>query len=133
MSKMAGYIFAFVLFCVCSLAYDVSHLPDERLNLQGGQQQEVLAPDDRTFHSSDHKPSRRQPNIIFILTDDQDSKLGSLDYMPNVQKSLVAEGISVDNHFATVAQCCPSRASLFRGQAAHNTNNTHVMAPGYAV
>ena len=73
----------------------------------------------------------KPPNIVFILTDDQDARLGSLEYMTNVQKHIVGEGLNVKNHYGTVALCCPARATLFRGQAAHNTNITHVGGPGY--
>lgn len=63
----------------------------------------------------------KKPNIIFIFTDDQDYKMNSLDYMPNVQKYLVDEGTIYKNHYATIAVCCPSRVGLLRGQYAHNT------------
>ncbi|KAI3328131.1 arylsulfatase [Xylariaceae sp. AK1471] len=73
----------------------------------------------------------KQPdNIILIFTDDQDLHLGSLDHMPILQKELVEKGTQFVNHYATVALCCPSRASLLRGQAAHNTNITYVSNPG---
>ncbi|KAI1171282.1 arylsulfatase [Nemania sp. FL0916] len=72
----------------------------------------------------------KAPNIVFIFTDDQDLRHGSLDYMPILQKELLAKGTQFTNHFATLAQCCPSRSSLFRGQAGHNTNVTNVKAPG---
>ncbi|KAK1594236.1 sulfatase [Colletotrichum navitas] len=72
---------------------------------------------------------QRQPNIVFILTDDQDQQLGSLDYMPYVQKHLVKEGTYYRKHFCTIAICCPSRVSLLTGQAAHNTNVTNVVRP----
>ncbi|KAF7723066.1 hypothetical protein EC973_002400 [Apophysomyces ossiformis] len=65
------------------------------------------------------QPSK--PNIIFIFTDDQDAKLGSLEYMPNLQKHLVKQGTLYRNHYATIAVCCPSRVGLLRGQYAHNT------------
>lgn len=71
----------------------------------------------------------RQPNIVFILTDDQDQQLGSLDYMPYVQKHFVKEGTYYRKHFCTIAICCPSRVSLLTGQAAHNTNVTYVVPP----
>ncbi|KAI0477164.1 arylsulfatase [Xylariaceae sp. FL0804] len=74
--------------------------------------------------------STTKPNIVLIFTDDQDLHLGSLDYMPILQKELIQQGTQFTNHYATVAQCCPSRASLFRGQAAHNTNITNVRHPG---
>lgn len=62
-----------------------------------------------------------KPNFVFIFTDDQDSRLDSLDYMPNLQKHLVQEGTLYENHYATIAVCCPSRVGLLRGQYAHNT------------
>ena len=71
----------------------------------------------------------KPPNIVFIISDDQDARLGSLNYMQNVQRSIVGEGINIVNHFGTVALCCPSRATLLRGQHAHNTNVTHVGGP----
>ena len=76
------------------------------------------------------KCTAMRPNIIFVFTDDQDLHLGSLDYMSSVKNELAAKGTTFSNHFATVSQCCPSRASLLRGQHAHNTNNTFVSAPG---
>lgn len=72
----------------------------------------------------------RRANIVFVFTDDQDYHHSSLDYMPALQQHLVAEGTSFTNHYATIAICCPSRVSLMRGQAAHNTNNTAVNGPG---
>ncbi|KAF2183305.1 Arylsulphatase [Zopfia rhizophila CBS 207.26] len=70
-----------------------------------------------------------RPNIVFILTDDQDLHLGSLDYMPLLRKHLVEQGTSYKRHFCTIAICCPSRVSLWTGQAAHNTNVTDVSPP----
>ncbi|KAI8086295.1 alkaline-phosphatase-like protein [Halteromyces radiatus] len=75
-----------------------------------------------------------KPNILFIFTDDQDARLNSIDYMPNLQKHLVKQGTLHRNHYATIAICCPSRVSLLRGQYAHNTNITDVSPPygGYS-
>ncbi|KAI0467011.1 alkaline-phosphatase-like protein [Xylaria cf. heliscus] len=72
----------------------------------------------------------QRPNIVFIITDDQDLHLGSLDYQPVVRKLLAEKGTTFSQHYVTVAKCCPSRASLLRGQAGHNTNITEVSAPG---
>lgn len=72
---------------------------------------------------------RSRPNIVFILTDDQDLHMQSLDYMPYVQKHLVDQGTSFKRHFCTTALCCPSRVTLWTGKAAHNTNVTNVSPP----
>ncbi|KAI0477084.1 arylsulfatase [Xylariaceae sp. FL0804] len=72
----------------------------------------------------------KKPNILFIMTDDQDKRMGSTNYQPVLQKEIYAKGVEFPNHFVTTAQCCPSRTSLMRGQMAHQTNVTHVNAPG---
>lgn len=51
----------------------------------------------------------KQPNIVFILTDDQDLHMNSLDYMPFVQKHLIDKGTLFKRHFCTTAICCPAR------------------------
>ena len=81
--------------------------------------------------SEDTMPSSPpgQPNIVFIITDDQDLHMGSLDYMPLVKKHLLDEGTFYKRHFCTIALCCPSRVSLWSGKAAHNTNVTDVKPP----
>lgn len=71
----------------------------------------------------------KRPNIVFILTDDQDYRLNSLDYMPFVKKHLIEKGTHYQRHFCTIAVCCPSRVSLWTGKAAHNTNVTDVNPP----
>jgi arylsulfatase A-like enzyme len=64
------------------------------------------------------------------MSDDQDRRLGSTDYQYVLQRMLMAKGTEFVNHYATTANCCPSRTSVFRGQMVHNTNVTHVNAPG---
>ncbi|CEL03708.1 hypothetical protein ASPCAL04854 [Aspergillus calidoustus] len=70
-----------------------------------------------------------QPNFIFVITDDQDLKLDSIDYMPLMLKHLKQKGTFFRNHFVTTALCCPSRVSLWTGRQAHNTNVTDVSPP----
>lgn len=70
-----------------------------------------------------------KPNFIFIMTDDQDLHLNSIEYQNSVQKHFKQEGTWFKKHFCTVALCCPSRVSLLTGKAAHNTNVTDVAAP----
>lgn len=74
-------------------------------------------------------PSGTRPNFVFIMTDDQDLHLNSLEYMPKVQQYLGQNGTFFSKHFCTVALCCPSRVSLLTGRAAHNTNVTDVNPP----
>jgi hypothetical protein len=70
-----------------------------------------------------------KPNFVFIITDDQDLHLGSLDYMPLVKKHLGKQGTFYKQHYCTISICCPSRVSLLTGKAAHNTNVTDVSPP----
>ncbi|CAO3587797.1 unnamed protein product [Absidia cylindrospora] len=81
----------------------------------------------QTFSTAE--PSNEKPNILFIFTDDQDARLNSIDYMPNLKKHMIKQGTTYKNHYATIAVCCPSRVSLLRGQYAHNTNITDVSPP----
>ncbi|KAI0146388.1 arylsulfatase [Xylariaceae sp. FL1272] len=71
-----------------------------------------------------------KPNIVFIMTDDQDRRLGSVDRMTAVQQELIAKGTEFTNHYTNQALCCPSRSTVLRGQTVHNTNLTNVVKPG---
>ncbi|KAL3420736.1 arylsulfatase [Phlyctema vagabunda] len=73
--------------------------------------------------------AKPRPNIVFVLTDDQDVHLSSLEYMPYVQKHLIEKGTYFNKHYCTTAVCCPSRVTLWTGKAAHNTNITDVNPP----
>lgn len=72
---------------------------------------------------------QNQPNIIIILTDDMDSKL--MPYMPNTNQLIGQQGATFTNYFITTPICCPSRASMLRGQYAHNTDIME-NSPGFA-
>jgi len=71
----------------------------------------------------------QKPNIVFILTDDQDLHMNSLDYTPLINQHLTKRGTLYKRHFCTTAVCCPSRVSLWTGKQAHNTNVTDVNPP----
>ncbi|MCC6315246.1 MAG: sulfatase [Thermomicrobiales bacterium] len=67
----------------------------------------------------------RRPNILFILTDDM--RADDLRAMPIVGEHIAAAGATFTNYLATTPLCSPSRASILRGQYAHNhgvLNNT---------
>ncbi|KAJ4245524.1 hypothetical protein NW762_014033 [Fusarium torreyae] len=71
----------------------------------------------------------RRPNILFILTDDQDLHMESVEHMPHLKDLIVDKGTTYSQHYCTVALCCPSRATLWTGKAAHNHNVTNVSPP----
>ena len=62
-----------------------------------------------------------RPNIIFLLTDDQDVTAQSLNYMPKLGKLMREEGTEFANYFVPTGLCCPSRSTIIRGQYCHNT------------
>src|SRR3712207_1622686 len=73
-----------------------------------------------------------KPNIIFILTDDMRKDDLNARYMPKTTTELVAKGMSFQNAFVSNPLCCPSRATIMRGQYSHNTKvwfNTNVFDP----
>ncbi|KAJ9272647.1 hypothetical protein DTO212C5_1374 [Paecilomyces variotii] len=72
---------------------------------------------------------KERPNIVFIISDDQDLQLDSIEYTPLTLKHLKERGTFYKNHFVTTALCCPSRVSLWTGRQAHNTNVTDVHPP----
>jgi N-acetylglucosamine-6-sulfatase len=59
-----------------------------------------------------------RPNIVFVLVDDMSMSL--VPYMTNVRK-LQQEGTTFTNYTVTDSLCCPSRASILKGQYPHNT------------
>jgi arylsulfatase A-like enzyme len=63
------------------------------------------------------EPIPPQPSFVVILTDDLDWK--SMPYLPRLQR-LADEGVTFRNFFVTTPVCAPSRATMLRGQYAHN-------------
>ncbi|QGI68882.1 hypothetical protein CEK27_012853 [Fusarium fujikuroi] len=91
--------------------------------------QAVLSPHDDAGQSKPKTSFGGKKNIVFILTDDQDSVLDSVSYMPKLKEHVIDKGTSFVNHFTTTAICCPSRVALWTGKQPHNTNVTDVNPP----
>lgn len=69
----------------------------------------------------------QKPNIILILTDDQDVLLNSMVALKNVRTLINDEGITFQNSFVNSPICCPSRSTILTGKHMHNikvTNNS---------
>jgi N-acetylglucosamine-6-sulfatase len=68
--------------------------------------------------------TKKHPNVVFVLTDDQrwdtislSGKSGELK-TPNIDR-LGKEGVYFKNAFCTTSLCSPSRASILSGVYAH--------------
>jgi arylsulfatase A-like enzyme len=74
-------------------------------------------------HAQRSKPTQApsdRPNIITIMTDDQD--IASLKYMPRLKRLLIDQGTTFTNHTVVFPLCCPSRSGYLSGQVGHNNN-----------
>jgi N-acetylglucosamine-6-sulfatase len=64
-------------------------------------------------------PTASRPNILFVMTDDQPKD--TMIAMPEVSARVRDMGMSLQNAYVSESLCCPSRASILRGQYPHNT------------
>lgn len=67
-------------------------------------------------------PKSQRPNIIFILADDME--VTALDFMPLTMELLGDHGAQFTHFYVNNSLCCPSRATILRGQYMHNTQIT---------
>jgi N-acetylglucosamine-6-sulfatase len=77
--------------------------------------------------SSREAEAASRPNVLFILTDDQN--VNSFGRMDQVRRRLIREGVRFPHALVTTPKCCPSRATFLRGQYAHNHGTRDNEAP----
>src|SRR5215211_125841 len=78
----------------------------------------ILAAASSTTHR-DAQAITPKLNFVFILADDM--RKDDLTYMPKTRALLEAQGMTFSNAYVSNALCCPSRATIMRGQYAHST------------
>merc|ERR1719171_617172 len=72
----------------------------------------------------------KKPNIIFVMTDDQDLRLGSMQAMPYLRDTVLANGANLSNFFVHTPICCQSRSTFMSGKYLHNIKSSSAQAPG---
>jgi N-acetylglucosamine-6-sulfatase len=62
--------------------------------------------------------SDSRPNFVFLMTDDLDER--SMEKLGGIRNVMGSNGTTFDNAYVTYSLCCPSRATILRGQYPHN-------------
>jgi arylsulfatase A-like enzyme len=96
---------AFILFLVAGLAGGIAirnHAEHSARDLRPGAEEAAA-----------------KPNVVVVMTDDQ--TLAQMSAMPRTRRLIGHAGTTFDRFYATDPLCCPSRATFFSGQYAHNT------------
>src|SRR4028119_2142117 len=66
--------------------------------------------------------TQERSNILLVVTDDLDDRSSSISHMGSLRSLVANRGVTFSNAYVTQGLCCPSRASILRGQYPHNTD-----------
>jgi N-acetylglucosamine-6-sulfatase len=69
----------------------------------------------------------QRPNIVFVMSDDLDER--SMEDLPGIRGVMGTNGTTFENAYVTFPLCCPSRATILRGQYPHNHRILHNVLP----
>jgi N-acetylglucosamine-6-sulfatase len=62
--------------------------------------------------------SALRPNFVFVMTDDLDEQ--AMEDLDGITEVMGTNGTTFKNAYVTYSLCCPSRATILRGQYPHN-------------
>ena len=68
-----------------------------------------------------------RPNIVFVMTDDLDER--SMEQLGGIRQVMGSNGTTFENAYVTYSLCCPSRATILRGQYTHNHDILYNASP----
>jgi N-acetylglucosamine-6-sulfatase len=74
----------------------------------------VLAGDRLLTKQQADAQTTSRPNIVFVMTDDLDER--SMQDLPGIREVMSTNGTTFENAYVTDPLCCPSRATILRGQ-----------------
>jgi N-acetylglucosamine-6-sulfatase len=74
-----------------------------------------------------HDSSPAHPNVVVFMVDD--ANVEDIDYMPEVQARLVAQGVTFAKNYSPNELCCPARVTTLTGEYSHNTGVVDNLAP----
>lgn len=121
-SRRAGLAGLSALLVAVACAVPMAHTPQGPAMVSGPSAASAVTTGARPASATAAAP----PNIVFILTDDQDA---SLEQMPRLRALVADQGLTFERFFASNPLCAPARASLLTGLHAHTHGVTANRAP----